>query len=119
MDPGPESSCSRESHRRTHRASALSAERLDDRLGNRVGVLIERKVAGVEIVQVGHPDVSSRTKTLAASFDLCPIPLARLLIRNGLTEDNCMRFLFALKRATQVAAASGKGHLFGLYRLAP
>src|SRR6516225_3570664 len=40
--------------RRPHRASALSGERFDHRLGDRVGVLVEREVAGVEIAQVGR-----------------------------------------------------------------
>src|SRR6516225_7929355 len=35
-------------------SSALSGERLDDCLGNRVGVLVEHKVAAVEIAQVGR-----------------------------------------------------------------
>src|SRR6516164_10599596 len=34
-------------------SSALSGERLDDCLGNCVGVLVEHKVAAVEIAQVG------------------------------------------------------------------
>src|SRR2546426_990185 len=39
--------------RRPHRASVLSGERLDDRLGDRVGVLVEREVAAVEIAHLG------------------------------------------------------------------
>jgi hypothetical protein len=35
-----------------HRASVLSGERLDDRLGDRVGVLVEREVAAVEIAHL-------------------------------------------------------------------
>ena len=39
---------------RAHRASFLSRERLDDRFGDRVGVLVEHEVAAVEIAQVGR-----------------------------------------------------------------
>ena len=35
------------------RASVLSGERLDDRLGDRVGVLVKHEVAAVEIAQLG------------------------------------------------------------------
>ena len=37
-----------------HRASVLSVERLDDHLGDRVGVLVEHEVTAVEILQVGR-----------------------------------------------------------------
>ena len=37
-----------------HRASVLSGERLDDRFGDRVGVLVEHEMAAVEVTQVGR-----------------------------------------------------------------
>src|SRR5439155_18517180 len=49
LDPARESSCSSERRRRPHRASVLSGERLDDRIGDRVGVLVKHEVAAVEI----------------------------------------------------------------------
>jgi hypothetical protein len=36
-----------------HRASVLSGEGLDNRLGDRVKVLVEREVAAVEIAHLG------------------------------------------------------------------
>src|SRR4029077_8487786 len=47
---------------RSHRASVLAGERLDDRLGDRVGVLVEREVPAVEIAQ------STRRQTLLHEF---------------------------------------------------
>jgi len=40
--------------RKPHRAPVLSGERLDDRLGYRVSVRVEREVAGVEIAHHGR-----------------------------------------------------------------
>src|SRR5260370_6030998 len=41
------------SRERPHRASVLLGERLDDRVGDRVGVLVKHEVAAVEIAQFG------------------------------------------------------------------